>query len=103
MTPEEEERFKAIRHKFYRLAKHGPPLLQEVLGYTQPNVEDHRSLLFEVARQGKLPALESLIDKKEREILEQIGHVGDPCQFCNSPHDMVKPGPCPVRKKQVQL
>lgn len=25
-------------------------------------------------------------------------HMGDPCIYCHTPHDEVKPGPCPARE-----
>tara|TARA_R100001463_G_scaffold50536_1_gene100863 strand:+ start:286 stop:621 length:336 start_codon:yes stop_codon:yes gene_type:complete len=29
-------------------------------------------------------------------------HKGDPCIYCGTPHDDVKPGPCPARLKVVE-
>ncbi len=101
---DDDPRFKALRHRFWRLAKHGPQVLTE-MGYSwpiPPSQETCRKMLFEIAEKGRLDKLESVIKRKEAEILEQIGHKGDPCEFCSLAWDQVKPGPCPVRKKQVQ-
>lgn len=107
MNPDEEQRFKALRYRFYRLGKHNLSLLQE-MGILEenpemdrPNKDDLRALLFEIHNQGRIGELEERINKKEKEILEQVGHVGDPCIYCNLPHDEVKPGPCPARKGGV--
>lgn len=103
MTPEEEIKFKAIRHKFYRLGKGGPGLLVE-MGLLPEDKQDAgkeelRAILFDAYSLGRIDELEGMIDAKEKEILERIGHQGDPCIYCHLPHDEVKPGPCPVRKK----
>ena len=29
-------------------------------------------------------------------------HRGDPCRYCNTPHDEVESGPCPVQRRQLQ-
>jgi len=115
MEADEETKFKELRHRFYRLGHHGQGILIEMgvlpepirgvmatLGEQRFSMIEIRERLFNLADQGRLPELETLITKKEAEILAQIGHVGDPCQFCNLPHVQVKPGPCPVRKKMVQ-
>lgn len=103
MVQDDDPRFKQLRHRFYRLGKFGPNVLSD-MGYVyscEPDQEACRKALFEIAEAGKLDQMETLIDEQEKEILSRIGHLGDPCQFCGLPLDQVKPGPCPVRKKQV--
>jgi hypothetical protein len=78
-------------------------VLSKEVGGIRFSTDEIRDVLFKLAGQGRIPELESLIDKKEREILERIGHKGDPCEYCGVPHDQAKPGPCPIRKKMVQL
>ena len=108
MTPEEEARFSQLRHRFYRLAHHGPQLLIEIgaldktVGGQRFTHDEIKDKLFEVANSGKLPQLEEAIARKESEILALIGHEGDPCIHCGVPHNQVQFGPCPVRKKQAQ-
>jgi hypothetical protein len=108
MDADEETKFKELRHRFYRLAHHGPALLiemgvlQNTVGGIRFSKDEIRDVLFDLASRGKLQELETLITKKEAEILGQIGHVGDPCQFCGASQDQVKPDPCLVRKKMVQ-
>lgn len=108
MEADEETKFKELRHRFYRLAHHGPSLLiemgvlQKTVGGIRFSKDEIRDVLFDLGTRRKLPELEALITKKEAEILAQIGHVGDPCEYCGMSMMQVNPGPCPVRKKMVQ-
>ncbi len=107
MTPE-EAKFRELRHRAYRLGKNLISILEQMGCLTENSdtitlsKETQREMLFQIAGRDKLPELEILIKKKEAEILAQIGHIGDPCEYCHLPMIEVKPGPCPVRKKMVQ-
>ena len=116
MGANEETKFKELRHRFYRLAHHGQGILIEMgvlpepirggmatLGEQRFSMIEIREKLFNLADQGRLPELETLITKKEAEILEQIGHVGDPCIYCHLSIENRKPGPCPTRNKMLNV
>lgn len=73
MNQENEEleydfKFKALRHRFYKLGKHGTTILVEMGALMIPKGMI-RFVLFDIAKTGRLPELETLIEKKEAEIL----------------------------------
>ena len=73
----EDPKFKALRHRFYKLGKHGPGLLEQMAaintntGAATFSKDQLREALFGLHKEGKISQLESLIEKKEAEILAE--------------------------------